>query len=120
MSMMFMLFALLGALLVLGGGSYALHQLLAFQERRPTTAEEPPVPEPSAEPVPHVGGYVPVLRDPDGLPPALRARVQDLVALGRTEEAVRMVREDVDGDEGRARRIVSGLGGDGTGRALGG
>ncbi|NYH53224.1 hypothetical protein HNR06_002813 [Nocardiopsis arvandica] len=109
--MMFMLFALSGALLVLGGGSYALRWILA--RRNGTAAADLPVPEPQVEPEPQVGGYVPAPRESDGLPPATCARVRDLVALDRGEEAVRMVRDRVGVDETRARRIVAGLGGDG-------
>ncbi len=109
-----MLFALSGALLVLGGGSYTLRRILARMDGA-AAAVESPVPEPPMEPEPEsqVGGYVPASQEPDGLPPSLCARVRDLVALGRGEEAVRMVRERVDVDEVRARRIVAGLGGDG-------
>ncbi|MFD6949719.1 MULTISPECIES: hypothetical protein [unclassified Nocardiopsis] len=111
MSLMFMLFALSGALLVLGGGSYVLRWVLTRADG-PATATESPVPEPPVEPVPQVGGYVPALREPGGLPPSLCARVRELVALGRGEEAVRTVRGRIDVDEARARGIVAGIGED--------
>ncbi|MFE9244205.1 hypothetical protein [Nocardiopsis sp. NPDC006938] len=135
MSLMFMLFALLGAVVVLGGGSYALRGVLAHMEARAEVPE--PKPPPRAVPDPHVGGYVPVRGGADArpapsagapdtgpddrpgngppsdaLPGDLRARVRDLVALDRTDDAVRMVRERLGGDERRARGLVRGLGGE--------
>ncbi|MFJ9557388.1 hypothetical protein ACIRPH_26565 [Nocardiopsis sp. NPDC101807] len=117
MSLMFMLFALLGSIVVLAAGSLALRRVVAYLNDRLVVAEEP---APRVEPERHVGGYVPVPRGSEDLPPSLRARVHDLVALGRGEEAVRAVRERLGADEARARRIVAGLEGDGTGsgRAL--
>nr|WP_285731853.1 hypothetical protein [Nocardiopsis sp. ATB16-24] len=112
MSLMFMLFALSGAVLVLGGGSYALRRLLAGDGERVPVAEGPG-PVPQVESVAQVGGYVPAPREPGGLPPALCAGVRELVAVGRTAEAVGMVREYAHVDEDRARRIVEGLGVDG-------
>lgn len=106
-----MLFALMGAVVVLGGGSYALRRVLAYMEARVAVAE--PEPPPKFDPGPHVGGYVPAQRDPDELPAELRARVRDLVALGRADEAVRVVRNRLGGDEDRARGVVRRLGGEG-------
>ena len=111
-----MLFALMGAVVVLGGGSYALRRVLAHMEARVAVAE--PEPPPRDEPDPHVGGYVPARRDSDELPDDLRARVRNLVALGRTDEAVRVVRTRLGGDEARARGIVR-RAGDGERPALG-
>lgn len=112
MSLMFMLFALSGAVLVLGGGSYALRRLLAGDGEEVAVAHGPG-PPPQRESVPQVGGYVPAPRESEGLPPALCAGVRELVAVGRTAEAVGMVREYAHVDEDRARRIVAGLGSDG-------
>ncbi|MFE1167813.1 hypothetical protein [Nocardiopsis sp. NPDC058789] len=110
MSLMFMLFALLGAVVVLGGGSYALRSVLAHMEARVALAEPEPPPRP--EPDPHVGGYVPVQGDPGALPAELRDRVRNLIALGRTEDAVRVVRARLGGDEAGALRVVRRLGGE--------
>ncbi|WP_433698704.1 hypothetical protein [Nocardiopsis sp. CA-288880] len=117
MSLMFMLFALLGSIVVLAAGSLALRRVVAYLNDRLVVGEETAL---QAEPEQHVGGYVPAPRGQEDLPHSLRARVHDLVALGRDEEAVRVVRERLGADEVRARRIVAGLGGDGTGsrRAL--
>ncbi|MDT0327161.1 hypothetical protein [Nocardiopsis lambiniae] len=114
MSLLFMLSALVGTVLVLAGGSYALRWIIASITERLTPAEAP---SESVDPVPEaqVGGYVPAPRPPGELPSELRARVRNLVALGRAEEAVRLVRDRVDGDEERARGIVARLGGDDTG-----
>lgn len=104
MSLLFMLVALLGAILVLAGGSYTLRRVL-----------DRPKPSPGAvggatlTQISHVGGYVPAPRVPEELSSSLRTRVRELVALGRREEAVRLVGDCVDGDEGRARRIVAEL-----------
>lgn len=108
MSLLFMLLALVGAVLVLAGGSYALRRVIAAVTPRPE-ADGAPVP---VEPGPdaQVGGYVPAPRVPGELPPRLRARAIDLVALGRSEEAVRLVRDRLDGDEEQARGIVAALG----------
>jgi hypothetical protein len=115
MSLLFMLLALVGALLVLGGGSYAVRFIVARLGDRDTAVGEgpgPPEAGPAAGNLAPVGGYAPVPWPraegprPDDLPPPVRARVANLVALGRTEEAVRLVRERVGADEGRARRIV--------------
>ncbi len=111
MSLMFMLFALMGAVVVVGGGSYALRRVLAHMDARLETAE--PEPPPSVEPDPqHVGGYVPVQGDPGDLPAELRARVRNLIALGRTDDAVRVVRTRLGGDEAGARGVVRRLGGE--------
>lgn len=114
MSLMFMLFALMGAVVVLGGGSYALRRVLAHLEARVAMAEPEPPPRggPGTHAGGHVGGYVPAQRDPDELPAELRARVRNLVALGRTDEAVRVVRASLGGDERRARGVVRRLGGE--------
>jgi len=119
MSLMFMLFALLGAIIVIAGGSYALRRVMSYLNDR-LVVGEPPVRSPGVGPEQHVGGYVPAPPAQDGLPPSLRTHVRDLVVLGRAEEAVRMVRERLGADEERARRIVAELGGDGAGprRAL--
>ncbi|MGW5876271.1 hypothetical protein ACWFMI_06930 [Nocardiopsis terrae] len=111
MSLMFMLFALMGAVIVLGGGSYALRRVLAHMEERVPVAEPEPPPEPVSDS--QVGGYVPAPRDSDELPEELRTRVRNLLALGREDEAVRLIRTRLDGDEGRARRAVRRLGGGG-------
>lgn len=113
MSLLFMLVALVGAVLVLAGGSYALRRVIAAVAAR-LEADEAPAPVDPGPPA-QVGGYVPAPRVPGELPPQLRARVADLVALGRSEEAVRLVRDRLDGDEDRARGIVAALGGDGDG-----
>ena len=103
-----MLFALLGSVVVLGGGFYALRRVVDRMVARVAVAEpEPPRPAPRR----HVGGYVPAPRDPDELSAELRSRVHNLVALGRVDEAVRVVAEHLDGDEGRARGVVRRLGG---------
>lgn len=106
MSLLFMLVALLGAVLVLAGGSYTLRRVLDRPKSSPGAGGGATI-----TPLTHVGGYVPAPRAPEELPSSLRTRVRDLVALGRREEAVRLVRERVDGDDERARRIVADLGG---------
>ncbi len=113
MSLLFMLLALVGAVFVLATGSYALRRVIAAVASR-LEADEAPAP---AAPVPdtQVGGYVPAPRVPGDLPAPLRARVADLVARGRSEEAVRLVRDRLDGDEDRARGIVAALGGEDDG-----
>lgn len=111
MSLLFMLFALMGAVIVLGGGSYALRRVLAHMEARVAVAE--PEPPPRTDLGHHVGGYVPVQRDPDELPAEMLSRVRNLIVLGRTDEAVRLVRTRLGGDEGRARRVVRRLGEEG-------
>lgn len=63
MSLMFMLLTLVGAVVVLGGGSYVLRTLLARMEPHDVFTE--PEPPPRAGPGPHVGGYVPAPRDPE-------------------------------------------------------
>ncbi|WP_159944093.1 MULTISPECIES: hypothetical protein [unclassified Nocardiopsis] len=60
MSLMFMLFALSGALLVLGGGSYALRWILLRTQDRAVVPERP------AEPDPGRGGYVPAFEELPG------------------------------------------------------
>lgn len=109
-----MLVALLGSILVLGAGSYALRFLISHLETRFAAPQAPAGHSPVENEGP-VGGYVPAPRVPGELTRDIRARVRNLVALGRTEEAVRLVREHVDGDEARARRIVAELGGTGNG-----
>ncbi|MFB8762904.1 hypothetical protein [Nocardiopsis alba] len=111
MSLMFMLFALMGAVVVLAGGSYVLREVLARMEPRSAVAE--PEPPPAEVPRPHVGGYVPVDREVDELPSGLRERARNLVALDRADEAVRLLRPHLDGDEERARRALRRLDGDG-------
>ena len=115
MSLLFMLFALMGAVVVLGGGTYALRRVIAHMEARVAMAEPEPPPRPAPEPMPgsHVGGYVPAPREPDDIPYELRSRVRNLVALGRRDEAVRMVRERLGADERRARGVVRRLEGGG-------
>lgn len=112
-----MMLALLGAIVVLGGGSYALRLVLARGEGahrspgagRPASAEHfgshPPVAAES-----QVGGYVPAPRAGQELPAALRRRALALISDGRREEAVRVVRDRLRSDDARARRIVAGLG----------
>ncbi|RKS07363.1 hypothetical protein DFP74_3031 [Nocardiopsis sp. Huas11] len=121
-----MLFALVGCLLVLGGGSYALRRVIARLGPGPDAAaqsggaaEVPP--QARAE----VGGYVPApwpdgeAGEPDDLSSSVRSRAANLVALGRTEEAVRLLREREGTDEERARLIVGALErSDGPGPAL--
>ncbi|MFL1377233.1 MULTISPECIES: hypothetical protein [unclassified Nocardiopsis] len=114
MSLLFMLVALVGAVLVLAGGSYALRRVIAAVAARLEADEAPPAPV-GPGPAAQVGGYVPAPRVPGELPPQLRARVANLVALGRSDEAVRLVRDRLDGDEDQARGIVAALGGDGDG-----
>lgn len=99
-----MLVALLGAVLVLAGGSYALRRVLDRPKRSPEVGGGATI-----TPLSHVGGYVPAPRVPEELSSSLCTRVRDLVALGRREEAVRLVRDRVGGDERRARRIVADL-----------
>ncbi|WP_316042313.1 hypothetical protein [Nocardiopsis sp. CNR-923] len=114
---MFMVLLLVGAVLVLGGGSYAVRRIIASLEERLAAGRTPDA-DPLTGPELQVGGYVPGPRSPEDLPPELRARVRGLVALGRTEEAVRMVGERAEVDEGRARGIVAELGGAGPGPVL--
>lgn len=64
MSLMFMLLTLVGAVVVLGGGSYVLRTFLARMESHDAFTE--PEPPPRVGPDPHVGGYVPAPRDPEG------------------------------------------------------
>lgn len=116
MSLLFMLLALVGCLLVLGGGSYVLRRVIAHLGSRSGAVEEDSGPSAvSAADRAQVGGYVPAPRpeaegrEPGELPPWVRARAANLVALGRTEEAVRLVRERAGADEARARRIVGAL-----------
>ncbi|MCY9787331.1 hypothetical protein KIK06_25970 [Nocardiopsis sp. EMB25] len=118
MSLVFMVLLLVGVVLVLGGGSYAVRRIIASLEERLAAGRAPGAErvEPSET---QIGGYVPGPRSPDDLPPSLRARVRNLVSLDRTEEAVRIVSERADVDEERARGIVADLGdGSGPGRAL--
>lgn len=105
MSLMLMMIALLGAVVVLGGGSYALRRVVARIEegRRPP---RPPGPLSEAQ----VGGYVPAAHSHGQLPDTVRHRVLALVADGRREEAVRMVADRLRADHARARRIVAELG----------
>ncbi|MEV2275760.1 hypothetical protein AB0I72_09250 [Nocardiopsis sp. NPDC049922] len=118
MSLVFMVLLLVGAVLVLGGGSYAVRRVIAALEERLAAARAPDTGPPAA-PEPQVGGYVPGPRRPEDLSAELRARVRDLVSLGRTEEAVRVVGERAEVDEDRARGIVAELGdGAGPGTAL--
>src|SRR5690625_4019791 len=104
MSLLFMLVALLGAVLVLSGGTYALRRML--ERPKPPSRAEGGTSLPS---ISHVGGYVPAPRSPEELPSSLRKRVRDLVMAGRWEYSVQLVRERVAGDEVRARRIVADL-----------
>ncbi|WP_304453215.1 hypothetical protein [Nocardiopsis sp. YSL2] len=116
MSLLFMLLALVGCLLVLGGGSYVLRRVVAYLGSRSEAVAEGPGPSAavSGADLAQVGGYVPAPRpddeggEPEELPSPVRARAANLVALGRTEEAVRLVR-DAGADERRARRIVGAL-----------
>ncbi|MFI6579280.1 hypothetical protein ACIBFB_26145 [Nocardiopsis sp. NPDC050513] len=117
MSLVFMVLLLVGAVLVLGGGSYAVRRVIAALEERLATARAPDA-DPPATAEPQVGGYVPGPRLPEDLPPELRARVRNLVSLGRTEEAVRMLGERAEVDEDRARAIVAELGDAGPGPVL--
>src|SRR5690625_2585462 len=82
MSLLFMLVALLGAVLVLAGGSYALRRVLDRPKRSPEVGGGATITSLS-----HVGGYVPAPRVPEELSSSLCTRVRDLVALGRREEA---------------------------------
>ncbi|MFE3458459.1 hypothetical protein ACFXKD_13035 [Nocardiopsis aegyptia] len=118
MSLLFMLLALVGCLLVLGGGSYALRRVIAYLGSRPDAVGEDsgsPAAVAAADRE-QVGGYVPAPRaeiegaEHGELAPSVRTRAANLVALGRTEEAVRLVRERAGADEERARRIVGALG----------
>ena len=109
MSLMFMLFALVGAVVVLGVGSYVLRGVLARMETRHPEPEPPP----RAGPKEVVGGYVPAQRDPDELPAGLRARVRNLMLLGNAEEALDLVASHLGGDQARARRVLRRLDGDG-------
>ncbi|MBE2997865.1 hypothetical protein IDM40_03940 [Nocardiopsis sp. HNM0947] len=105
MSLMLMMIALLGAVVVLGGGSYALRRVVARLEqgpRPPRTAGRPAEAQ--------VGGYVPAARSHDQLPDTVRHRALALIADGRREEAVRMVADRLRADHARARRIVADLG----------
>lgn len=118
MSLMFMLFALLGAIVVLAGGSYTLRRVVSYLDSRLVVEEPTPTGDPEAEQ--HVGGYVPAPRPESELSPPLLSRAHDLLARGKHEEAVRMVRDHLGMDEVRARRVVAALADDGTGdrRAL--
>ncbi|WP_026118417.1 hypothetical protein [Nocardiopsis salina] len=109
MSLMLMMFALLGAVVVLGGGSYALRRVVARIEQgpRPPGSAGPPGDA-------QVGGYVPATSSPEQLSDTVRRRVLALVADGRREEAVRMVAERLRADHARARRIVADLVGPGA------
>ncbi|KOX16427.1 hypothetical protein [Nocardiopsis sp. NRRL B-16309] len=117
MSLLFMLLALVGCLLVLGGGSYALRRVIAYLGSRPDAVGEDSGPPSavSAADREHVGGYVFAPRpdgegrEPEDVASSVRARAANLVALGRIEEAVRVVRERAGADEERARRIVGAL-----------
>lgn len=109
MSLMFMMVALLGAIVVLGGGSYALRLVMARVEQgsRPPAGGRRLAAAPEAQ----VGGYVPAPSSEGQLPASVRHRVLALVADGRREEAVRMVAGRLRADHARARRIVADLGG---------
>ena len=111
MSLLFMLAALVGAVFVLAGGSYALRRVIAAVAARLETGRASPSADSGVSL--QVGGYVPALRAFSELPPRLREQVSDLVVSGRSEEAVRLVRDRCGGDEVRARGIVAALGGDG-------
>ena len=117
MSLLFMLLALVGCLVVIGGGSLVLRRVIAHLGSRSDAVGEghgssAAVPAPDGA---QVGGYVPAPwpdgegREPEELPSSVRTRAANLVALGRTEEAVRLVRERSGADEERARRIVGAL-----------
>ena len=58
-----MLLTLVGAMVVLGGGSYVLRTLLARMESHDVFTD--PEPPPRAGPGPHVGGYVPAPPEPE-------------------------------------------------------
>ncbi|GHD28104.1 hypothetical protein [Nocardiopsis kunsanensis] len=108
MSLMFMMVVLLGAIAVLGGGSYALRMVVARVEqgrRSPGGGRRP-----TAAPEGQVGGYVPAAPSEERLPASVRHRALALVADGRREEAVRMVADRLRADHARARRIVADLG----------
>lgn len=115
MSLMFMLFALVGAVVVLGVGSYVLRGVLSRMETHHALPE--PEPPPRAGPKEVVGGYVPAQRDPEELPADLRARVRNLMVLGHTDEALGLVASHLGGDRARARLVLRRLDGDGR-RAL--
>lgn len=108
MSLMFMMIALLGAVVVLGGGSYALRLVVARveQRNRPSAGGR----DLTAAPEGQVGGYVPAPPSEERLPASVRHRALALVADGRREEAVRMVADRLRADHARARRIVADLG----------
>lgn len=57
-----MVFALLGAMVAIAGGSYALRRVVAELDERRAGPEVPPAPAPP----PHTGGYVPAPREEDG------------------------------------------------------
>lgn len=103
-----MMIALLGAIAVLGSGSYALRRVVARVEqgRRPPAGGRGLTAVAEAQ----VGGYVPAPSSEEQLPESVRHRALALVADGRREEAVRMVADRLRADHMRARRIVSDLG----------
>lgn len=116
-----MLLALLGALAVLGGGSYLVGRIQHYVDGERSQSPQTAVPEEEREaaageagPVPQAGGYA-VLAPPQGeasseLSGAVVTRVRNLLALGEGEEAVEIVRDSTGADRDRAREIVAGIG----------
>lgn len=103
-----MMVALLGAIVVLGGGSYALRLVVARVEQvRRSPADRRDL---TGAPEEQVGGYVPAPPSEERLPASVRHRALALVADGRREDAVRMVADRLRADHARARRIVADLG----------
>ncbi|WP_036553587.1 hypothetical protein [Nocardiopsis sp. CNT312] len=119
MSLVFMVFLLVAAVLAIGGGSYAVRRVVASLEERLGPEPAAPPADVADTPPREVGGYVAAQSRAEELPPSLRTRVRALLALGRTEEAVRLVGEYTADDEETARGIVADLDtGRGPGRIL--
>lgn len=111
MSLLLMVLALLGALVVLGGGGLVLDRLLRELDGR----RGPPAAGPGASgPVGSGEGGYTVLEGaewdgahaPPLVPAPTLARVRELLALGRGVEAVRVMRDETGMDQNAARDAV--------------
>ncbi|MDA2810744.1 hypothetical protein O4J56_08870 [Nocardiopsis sp. RSe5-2] len=114
MSLLLMVLALLGALVVLGGGGLVLDRLLREVEGRRGPPRAAAVETGASGPAgPGEGGYSVLegaerdgARDSPSVPAPTLARVRELLALGRGVEAVRVMRDETGMDQSAARDAV--------------